>query len=72
MTQTLFNKIRVPLMPTLHDDCFSLPTGAVMLAEMWERSEDNREWTFQFKTGNSGLRGDICQIHFLKVLSNDI
>ena len=29
----IFNKIRVPLVPTLHGDCFSVPDGATKLAE---------------------------------------
>ena len=38
----VFSKIVVPLVPTLHGECFSLPAGAVLLAEGFVLRRDGR------------------------------
>ena len=57
----VFSKITVPLVPTLHGDCFSIPPGAVKLAEGFILRRDgkyrrinmafryNKSYAFQFE-----------------------
>ena len=51
----VFNKIRVPLVPASHGDCFSVPQGAVKLAEsdMLCRDGSYRRINMAFRQGNS-------------------
>ena len=51
----VFSKITVPLVPTLHGDCFSIPPGAVKLAEgfMLRRDGKYRRINMAFRYNNS-------------------
>ena len=51
----VFSKITVPLVPTLHGDCFSIPPGAVKLAEgfMMCRDAKYRRINMAFRYNNS-------------------
>ncbi len=51
----VFSKIGVPLVPTLHGDCFSIPNGAVKLAEGYMLCRDGsyRRINMAFRYGNS-------------------
>ena len=51
----VFNKIRVPLVPALHGDCFSIPKDAIKLAEadMLCRDGSYRRINMAFRHGNS-------------------
>jgi GMP synthase (glutamine-hydrolysing) len=51
----VFNKIAVPLVPTLHGECFSIPPGATRLAEgfMLCRDSQYRRINMAFRFGNS-------------------
>ena len=51
----VFSKIAVPLVPTLHGDCFSIPNGAVKLAEGYMLCRDGsyRRINMAFRYGNS-------------------
>ncbi len=50
----VFGKIRVPLVPTLHGDCFSIPDGATALAEghILLRDGGYRRINMAFRAGN--------------------
>ncbi len=50
----VFGKIRVPLVPTLHGDCFSIPAGATSLAEghILLRDGRYRRINMAFRAGN--------------------
>ena len=51
----VFSKITVPLVPTLHGDCFTIPPGAVSLAEGFMLCLDGcyRRINMAFRYGNS-------------------
>ena len=51
----VFGKITIPLVPTLHGDCFSVPAGAVKLAEGYMLCRDGsyRLINMAFRYGNS-------------------
>ena len=51
----MFSKIAVPLVPTLHGDCFTIPSGAVKLAEGFMLCRDGlyRRINMAFRHGNS-------------------
>ena len=51
----VFGSISIPLVPTLHGECFSLPAGAVKLAEgfMLRRDGSYRRINMAFRYGNS-------------------
>lgn len=51
----VFGKITIPLVPTLHGDCFSLPTGATKLAEGYILCRDGtyRKINMAFRRGNA-------------------
>ena len=51
----VFGKITVPLVPTLHGECFSIPSGATRLAEgfMLCRDGSYRRINMAFRYGNS-------------------
>ena len=51
----VFSKITVPLVPTLHGECFSIPGGAVKLAEGYMLCRDGsyRRINMAFRYGNS-------------------
>ncbi len=51
----VFSKIGAPLVPTLHGDCFSIPNGAVKLAEgdILCRDGSYRRINMAFRYGNS-------------------
>ena len=51
----VFGKITVPLVPTLHGECFSIPPGGVKLAEghMLRRDGRYRKINMAFRCGNS-------------------
>lgn len=51
----VFGHINVPLAPTLHGDCFSIPPGAVKLAEgyMLRRDGSYRKINMAFRRGNA-------------------
>ncbi len=51
----VFSKIAVPLVPTLHGDCFTIPSGAVKLAEGFMLCRDGlyRRINMAFRHGNS-------------------
>ena len=51
----VFSKIEIPLVPTLHGECFSLPDGAVRLAEGYMLCRDGRyrKINMAFRYGNS-------------------
>lgn len=51
----VFSKIRVPLVPTLHGECFTVPEGAVKLAEghMLQRYGSFRRINMAFRYKNS-------------------
>ena len=51
----VFSKITVPLVPTLHGDCFSIPPGATKLAEafMLCRDGSHRRINMAFRHGKS-------------------
>ena len=51
----VFGKIEIPLVPTLHGECFSVPDGAVKLAEgyMLRRNGRYRKINLAFRHGNS-------------------
>ena len=51
----VFSKITVPLVPTLHSECFSIPAGAVRLAEGYMLCHDGsyRRIHMAFRYGNS-------------------
>ena len=51
----VFSRITVPLVPTLHGECFSIPPGAVKLAEgyMLRRDGRYRKINMAFRCGNS-------------------
>jgi GMP synthase (glutamine-hydrolysing) len=51
----VFGKIRIPLVPTLHGDCFSVPDGAAKLAEGYMLCRDGsyRLINMAFRYGNS-------------------
>ena len=51
----VFSKIAVPLVPTLHGECFSIPVGAVKLAEGYMLCRDGtyRRINMAFRYGNS-------------------
>jgi GMP synthase (glutamine-hydrolysing) len=51
----VFGKIRIPLVPTLHGDCFSVPDGAAKLAEGYMLCRDGtfRRQSLAFRSGNS-------------------
>ncbi len=55
VTDPVFGKIGIPLVPTLHGECFSLPDGAVKLAEgyMLRRDGRYRKINMAFRCGNS-------------------
>ena len=50
----VFGKIAIPLVPTLHGECFSLPAGAVKLAEgyMLRRDGGYRKINMAYRYGN--------------------
>ena len=50
-----FGKIRVPLVPTLHGECFTVPPGGTSLAEGYMLLRDGRyrRITMAFRQGNS-------------------
>lgn len=54
-TDPVFGKVNVPLVPTLHGDCFSIPTGGVKLAEGFMLCRDGgfRKINMAFRYGNS-------------------
>ncbi len=54
-TDPVFGKIKVPLVPTLHGDCFSIPAGGVKLAEGFMLCWDGgfRRINMAFRYGNS-------------------
>ncbi len=51
----VFGKIRTPLVPTLHGDCFTIPAGASKLAEghMLQRDGRYRKINMAFRHGKS-------------------
>ena len=51
----VFGQLRIPLVPTLHGDCFSLPTAAKLLAEGYTllRNGEYRKINMAFRAGNS-------------------
>ena len=51
----VFGKIEIPLVPTLHGECFSVPDGGVKLAEgyMLRRDGRYRQINLAFRHGNS-------------------
>ncbi len=51
----VFGKLTVPLVPTLHGDCFTVPPGAVKLAEGYMLLRDGcyRRINMAFRYGNS-------------------
>ena len=51
----VFGKIRTPLVPTLHGDCFSVPAGGTVLAEgnMLQRDGGYRRINMAYRLGNS-------------------
>jgi GMP synthase (glutamine-hydrolysing) len=51
----VFNKLTVPLVPTLHGECFTIPSGAVKLAEGFMLCHDGhyRRINMAFRYGNS-------------------
>ena len=51
----VFSKLRVPLVPTLHGDCFTVPPGAAELAYgyMLCRDETFKRQSMAFRHGNS-------------------
>ncbi|MCI0441559.1 MAG: type 1 glutamine amidotransferase [Chloroflexi bacterium] len=51
----VFSKLAIPLVPTLHGECFSIPPGAVKLAEgfMLRRDGTYRRINMAFRYGNS-------------------
>jgi GMP synthase (glutamine-hydrolysing) len=52
---SVFSRIAVPLVPTLHGDCFTIPPGAVKLAEGFMLCRDGRyrRINMAFRHGNS-------------------
>ncbi len=54
-SDTAFSKITIPLVPTLHGECFSIPRGAVRLAEgfMLRRDGGYRRINMAFRYNNS-------------------
>ena len=54
-TDPVFNKIQVPLVPTLHGDCFTVPQGATKLAEghILRRDGTYRRINMAFRYGKS-------------------
>ena len=55
LTDPVFSKIKTPLVPTLHGDCFSIPSGAIKLAEgqMLRRNSTYQRINMAFRYGNS-------------------
>ena len=51
----VFGKLAIPLVPTLHGECFSIPQGAIRLAEgyMLRRDGSYRRINMAFRYGNS-------------------
>ena len=51
----VFGKLRVPLVPTLHGECFTVPPGAVELASGYMLCRDGtfRRQSLAFRSGNS-------------------
>ena len=51
----VFSKLRIPLVPTLHGECFSLPPGAIELAFGYMLCRDGtfRRQSLAFRHGNS-------------------
>ena len=55
LADPVFSKIKTPLVPTLHGDCFSMPPGAVKLAEGLVLCRDStyKRINMAFRYGNS-------------------
>ena len=55
LADPVFNKINIPLVPTLHGDCFSVPPGAVKLAEghVLRRDRTYQRINMAFRYGKS-------------------
>ena len=55
LADPVFSKIKTPLVPTLHGDCFSIPSGAVKLAEglVLRRDSTYRRIDMAFRYGKS-------------------
>ena len=54
-TDPVFGVVKVPLVPTLHGDCFSIPEGGVKLARGFMLCRDGgfRKINMAFRYGNS-------------------
>jgi GMP synthase (glutamine-hydrolysing) len=54
-TDPVFGKIAIPLVPTLHGECFSIPSGATKLAEGFMLCRDGKyqRINMAFRYGNS-------------------
>ena len=55
LADPVFSKIKTPLVPTLHGDCFSIPYGGVKLAEgqVLRRDSTYQRINMAFRYGNS-------------------